>query len=420
MGRGAILISSAGPGKPRALMQISGMAGGGRDTAPQHMKVSSIAVLGLVLAAALRPAPACAEGELVVKIGHAAPTSGWLAAVGIENENAARLAIETLNQRGLRVDGRRIVFELITADDAGDAARGRDNAQALVAGGAVAVVGHFLSGTTMAAAPVYAAAGIAQVSPTSTLGAYTRSGWPTAFRLPADDLRIGALLARYAVEQLHARRYVLMDDRGAWGHGLALDFAQAVQQAGGEVVGAFQIDESTADLRPVLDAVKALSPDAVFFGGYDRQAGLVLKQMRRLGIDAQLIGGDGVCSPDLVSFWAEGAARDDQVLCALPAGIQGQSSPALDRFVADYSRRFGIRPQYYGAYVYDAVMLIGDALERATSAAPADLLRALAQTDGYPGLTGPIRFDAKHDVVEPAVGLFTYRDEQRTLLRTLR
>lgn len=384
------------------------------------MKASSIAAVGLVLAALLRPAPACAEGEIVVKIGHAAPTSGWLATLGIENENGARLAIESLNQRGLRVDGRRVVFELVTADDAGEPSRGRQNAQALVAAGAVAVVGHFLSASTMAAAPVYAAAGIPQLSTTSTLGAFTRSGWPTAFRLLADDVRIGELLARYAVEQLRARRFVLIDDRGAWGHGLAQDFARSVRQAGGEVVGALQVDESTTDLRPVLIALKALMPDAVFFGGYDRQAGLALKQMRQLGIDARLIGGDGVCTPNLVSFWAEGEARDDQVLCALPAGIGSEASPAMGRFVADYKRRFDAHPQFYGAHAYDAAMLIGDALERAGSAAPADLLRALARTDGYPGVTGAIRFDERHDLVEPAVSLFTYRDEQRTRLRTLR
>jgi len=388
------------------------------------MKVLSIAAVGGALAALLAlvalVGPARAGGERVVRIGHAAPTSGWLAVVGIESENAARMAIDALNERGLQIDGRRVVFELLAADDAGEASRGRDSAQALVAGGAVAVAGHFFSGSTMAGAPVYAAAGIAQVTPSSTIGAFTRSGWPTAYRLLADDVRIGALLAHHAVEQLGARRFVLIDDRGAWAHGLAMNFADAVRRSGGKVVGALQIDETTTDLRPALTAVKALSPDAVFFGGYDRQAGRVLMQMRRLGIDAWLVGGDAVCTPDLVSFWAAGEARDDQVLCALPAGILGVSSPAMDRFVADYTGRFGASPKYYGAYSYDAVMLIGDAVARAGSAAPADLLRALAQTRDYPGVTGPITFDDRHEVVAPAVSLFTYRDEQRTLLRTMR
>lgn len=378
-------------------------------------------ILMLYLAVLLAPGPVmAAEDALVVRIGHAAPTKGWLAVLGIENENAARMAIDALNERGLHVGGRRVVFELLTVDDAGEPARARDNAQALVAAGAVAVAGHFLSASTLAAAPVYAAAGIAQVTPSSTIGAYTRSGWPTAFRLLADDVRIGTLLARHAVEQLHARRFVLIDDRGAWSHGLTQDFARAVQQHGGVAVGALQVDASDNDLRPAVAAVKALAPDAIFFGGYDHQAGRLLMQMRRLGVDARLIVGDAACTLDLVSFWAAGDARDDQLLCALPAGVHGVAGPAMERFVAAYTQRFSRSPEFYGAYAYDAVMLIGDAVARAGSAAPADLLRALAQTRDYPGVTGAIGFDDRYDVVEPAVSLFTYRDEQRTLLRTLR
>jgi branched-chain amino acid transport system substrate-binding protein len=389
------------------------------------MKVKErlIAACALLLATVLAgtPAPrAWAADELVVRIGHAAPVSSWLAGVGLENELAARLGVDDLNGRGIAVQGRPVRFELVVADDAGDADRARAAARELLGRGVVAVVGHLLSGSTMAAAPLYAAAGIAQVSPASSIGAYSRSGWPTAFRLAADDGRMSALLARDAVERLAARRFVLIDDRSAFGQALAVDFAQALRAVGAEVVGRFQVDEAATDLRATLAAAQALAPDAVFFGGFDRQAGLLLQQMRRLGFDAWFVSGDAVCTQDLVSFWAAGAARDGQVLCALPAGVQADAGPAMARFAAAFARRAGYGPQFYGAYAYDAVMLVGDAVRRAGSAAPADVRQALAQTRDYPGLTGPIGFDAKGDVLGPAVSLYTYRGEQRVLLRTVR
>ena len=373
--------------------------------------------------AALVALPLHAQVEpVMLRIGHAAPTSGWLARVGIENENAARLAVQELNRRGLQLYGQPVAFELISVDDAGEPTRARAAAQALVAAGVVAVVGHLLSASSMAAAPVYAAAGIPQVSPSASISAFTHSGWPTAFRMLADDARMAAVLAHHAVGTLQLRRVAVVDDRSDWGRSIADAFAQALQGAGAQVVGRRQLQASSAAARLALvRELQALAPDALFFGGFDREAGPLLRQMRRQGLDARFIVGDGACTPDLVSYWAVGEAADDQVLCPLPAGVQGLDTPAMAGFVAAYQAQFGnLVPEFYGAYAYDAVMALADALLRAGSAAPEELLRALAQTRGYPGVTGTIGFDERGDRVAPAVSLFTYRDEQRVLLRTLR
>lgn len=382
-----------------------------------------IAIGAAAALAVLAALPSRAQDEpVMLKIGHAAPTSGWLARVGIENENAARLAVQALNRRGLRLQGRPVAFELVAVDDAGGAAQARRSAQALVAAGVLAVVGHLLSESSMAAAPVYAAAGIPQVSPSASISAFTRSGWPTAFRMLADDGQMAAVLAHHAVGTLQLRRVAVVDDRSDWGRSIADAFAQALQGAGAQVVGRRQLQASSAAARLALvRELQALAPDALFFGGFDREAGPLLRQMRQQGLDARFIVGDGACTPDLVSYWAVGEAADEQVLCPLPAGVRGLDSAAMAAFAADYQAQFGNpAPDFYGAYAYDAVMVLADALLRAGSAAPEELLRALAQTRGFPGVTGTVGFDARGDRVDPAVSLFTYRDEQRVLLRTLR
>src|SRR5574337_363073 len=287
--------------------------------------------------------PAGADEVRVVRIGHAAPTSGWLARLGIENENAARLAVEALNRGAPRLGGQPLRYELVAVDDAGDASRARDAAQTLVAAGSVAVVGHLLSASSLAAAPVYAAAGVAQVSPSSTTNAFTRSGWATAFRMLPDDTRILAVLARHVLEQPPWRRVAIVDDGSPWGHGLGEEVARVLSDRGAQVVGSWQADPSLADLRPLVTELQARAPDVVFFGGFDRQAGALLKQMRRHGLRARLVGGDAVCTPDLVSYWAAGMAFDDQVLCALPAGMAAMADgdgEALAEFAAVYRARF--------------------------------------------------------------------------------
>lgn len=388
------------------------------------MKPRLSAVLGLAaisLAALLAPARSVAtDDELVVRIGHAAPTRGWLARVGTESELAARVAIDELNRRALRRGTQRLRFELVPADDAGEPARAREAAQTLVDSGVVAVVGHLLSSASMAAAPVYSAAGIAQVSPSTTAAGFTRSGWPTAFRMLADDERMNALLARHAVQVLGVRRVALVHAIGGGEKNVAEGFTLALQAEGGQTVGAWPVSPSFADWGPLVRELAAHAPDAVFFAGLDRQGGRLLQQMHRAGLHARFISGDANCTPDLVSYWAAGAARDDQVLCALPAGVQGLDGPAMAAFAAAFRTRAGAPPEFYGAHAYDAVMVLADALLRAADASPQSLRRALADTRDRPGLTGPIGFDARGDLVGAAVSLFTYRDEQRTLLRTLR
>lgn len=369
----------------------------------------------LILLAAGSPAQ-----EAVVRIGHAAPMSGWLARVGADSLNGARLAVETLNRKGLTIGGRQVVFELVQVDDAGDMARAVAAGRVLVDARVSGVIGHLVSDATIAGGAVYAAAGIPQVAPSATRVAYTRQGWNTAFRVIADDAHIGRLLARYLVEERKATRLVIIDDRGAFGAGLADEFSNEAVARGAQVLDRIRIDASTGDFTDELSRVRSAQAEAVFFGGYDRQAGLLLKQMRRLGMNAIFMGGDAICTPDLVSYWAAGAALDDQVLCALPAGVGGIGDGVMSEFSASYRKRFGRPPEFYAPFAFDAVMVLADAMVRADSPAPADVRRALAQTREFRGVTGIISFDERGDVHHPAVSIFTYRGEIRQPLGTLR
>jgi branched-chain amino acid transport system substrate-binding protein len=187
-------------------------------------------------APAAAPAAAPAPASNVVKIGHVGPTSGAIAHLGKDNENGARLAIDELNAKGVMLGGKKVTFELLAEDDAADPKQGTAVAQKLVDAKVAGVVGHLNSGTTIPASKIYSDAGIPQISPSSTNPKYTRQGFKTTFRMVADDTQLGGTLGKYAVTTLKGKSIAVIDDRTAYGQGVAEEFAKAVEAAGGKVV----------------------------------------------------------------------------------------------------------------------------------------------------------------------------------------
>ncbi|MBM3387400.1 MAG: branched-chain amino acid ABC transporter substrate-binding protein [Betaproteobacteria bacterium] len=374
-------------------------------------KLTALAALTLVSGVTL--------AQQVVKIGHVGPVSGAIAHLGKDNENGARLAIEELNAKGVKIGGQAVKFELLAEDDAADPKQGTAAAQKLVDSKVNGVIGHLNSGTTIPASKIYSDAGIAQISPSATNPKYTRNGFKTAFRVVADDVHLGGTLGRYAVNTVKAKSIAVIDDRTAYGQGVADEFKKAVTAAKGNVVGHEYTTDKASDFMAILTKIKAKNPDVVFFGGMDAVAGPMLRQMKSLGINAKFIGGDGICSAELAKL-AGDAMADGQVICAEAGGVEGQQKKGMEDFNARYKKRFKMDVQVYAPYVYDAVNVMVDAMVRAGSADPAKYLSALAKTSGYNGVTGTIAFDEKGDIKNGALTLFTYKGGKRDQIAVVR
>jgi branched-chain amino acid transport system substrate-binding protein len=395
---------------------------------PMQMKLKLAVISAAVILAACgkkeeAPAPAAqapaAPAGLVVKIGHVGPTSGAIAHLGKDNENGARMAIEELNAAGIMIGGAPAKFELLAEDDAADPKQGTAAAQKLIDAKVNGVVGHLNSGTTIPASAMYSEAGLPQVSPSATNPRYTRQGFKTTFRMVADDVHLGSTLGKYAVETLNAKNVAVIDDRTAYGQGVADEFEKAVAAAGGTIVGREFTNDKATDFNAILTTLKGKKPDVVFFGGMDAVAGPMLKQMKQLGINAKFMGGDGICSSELPKLAGDGMA-DDQVYCAEAGGVEGEEKAGMDKFRADFKAKFGTDVQVYAPYVYDAVKVMADAMVRAGSSDPAVYLPALAATNGYKGVTGTVSFDEKGDIKNGALTLMTYKGGARTTLAVIR
>lgn len=368
------------------------------------------------------PAPAAAPAapeNLVVKIGHVGPTSGAIAHLGKDNENGAKMAIEELNAAGVMIGGKPAKFELLAEDDAGDPKQGTAAAQKLVDAKVNGVIGHLNSGTTIPASALYSEAGLPQISPSATNPKYTRQGFKTTFRMVADDVHLGSTLGKYAVETLKAKNVAVIDDRTAYGQGVADEFEKAVAAAGGKIVGREFTNDKATDFNAILTTLKGKKPDVVFFGGMDAVAGPMLKQMKQLGIKAKFMGGDGICSSELPKLAGDGMG-DEQVFCAEAGGVEGDQLPVMEKFRADFKAKFGIEVQVYAPYVYDAVKVMAAAMVTANSADPKVYLPALAATNGYKGVTGTVSFDEKGDIKNGALTLMTYKGGARTTLAVIR
>ena len=350
--------------------------------------------------------------EQVVKIGHVGPLSGQIAHLGKDNENGARMAIDVLNAKGVTIGGKKIKFVLQAEDDGANPQQATAAAQKLADAKVSGVIGHLNSGTTIPASKIYNDAGIPQISPSATNPKYTMQGYKGAFRVVANDGQLGGALGRFTASDIKAQRIAIIDDRTAYGQGVADEFAKAAKAAGLTIVGRQYTTDKATDFNAILTAIKGKSPDLIFFGGMDAVGGPMLRQMKQLGIQAKFMGGDGICTEQLPSLAGAGMS-DGQVVCAEAGGVEESQKKIVEKFRDDYKKKFGVDVKLYAPYVYDAVMVMVAAMQKANSVEPAKYLPELAKIN-YDGVTGKIEFDARGDIKNGLLTLYTYKGGKRS------
>ncbi len=362
-----------------------------------------------------KPAPTAAPAtpSLTVKIGHVGPITGPQAHLGKDNENGARLAIEDLNAKKLLIGGAAVTFELLAEDDGADAKQGPIVAQKLVDAKVSGVIGHLNSSTTIPASKVYSDAGIPQISGSATNPTYTNQGFKTAFRVMANDVQQGKALGDFAAKKGY-KNIALIDDRSAYGKGLAAEFQKAVEAAGLKLVATEYTTDKATDFKAILTNIKAKKPDLIFFAGMDPQGAPMVKQMKELGITARFLGGDGVCTTDFPKNAGEAAEGH---FCSLP-GKPLDKLAGGPAFRERFKQRFNTEIQLYAPYVYDATMVMAEAMKRANSVEPAKYLAEVGKTR-HEGVTATIEFDSKGDLKDSAISLYQYKGGKLEYVETV-
>jgi branched-chain amino acid transport system substrate-binding protein len=352
--------------------------------------------------------------DMVVKIGHVAPLSGSQAHYGKDNENGTRMAIEDLNTQNIVIGGKKIKFEIAAEDDAADPKQGTAAAQKLCDAKVAGVVGHLNSGTTIPASKIYNDCGLPMITGAATNPNLTKPGYKNVFRIIANDNALGAGLAFYAADALKLKTVAIIDDRTAYGQGVAEVFKRTALSKGMKVVDEQFTTDKATDFMAILTAVKAKNPDAIFFGGMDPQAGPMLRQMEQLGMsNVKYFGGDGICTTEVAKL-AAGAKTIGNVVCA-EGGASLAKMPGGEAWKKRYDAKYPGQFQVYSPYTYDATFVLVDAMKRANSTDPKVYLPELAKTN-FKGVTTSISFEPNGELKNPAITLYVYKDGKKTAL----
>jgi branched-chain amino acid transport system substrate-binding protein len=360
------------------------------------------------------PAWASAADAALIKLGFAAPLSGPQAHHGRDMRSGLELAIEEANLQGIRLDGKTAKFVLVVRDDRADPHRAVRVARQLVSAGVKGVLGHFNSGASIAASRIYHDAGLPQIA-MATAPQYTRQGYETAYRMMTSDTQQGTAVGVFIVKDLGVKRIALIDDRGAYGQGLADEVAKAVQATGGEVIARHYTDDTANDFTTILRAIKSQTPGAIFFGGGDAQAGLLRRQMVSMGIEARFISGDMALSDAFLKL--AGAAANGAY--ASLVGVPVQTMDGGKRFLQSYEQRFKAAPGVYAPYAYDGAWNMITAMQQAGSSDPAKYLPKLAGLKRSGATSRHISYDRRGDLKETADTLYEVRNDQWVMVKTL-
>jgi branched-chain amino acid transport system substrate-binding protein len=334
-----------------------------------------------------------------ILIGEYGSLTGTTATFGISTKNGIQMAIDEANAAG-GVLGKKL--RVIVEDDQGKPEEAQTVVTKLVnKDRVIAVLGEVASSRSLAGAPVCQQNRIPMVTPSSTNPRVTQIG-DYIFRVCFIDPFQGFVMAKFAWNTLKLTQVaVLRDIRNDYSVGLADVFIENFQKFGGKIVADESYSEGDTDFSAQLTSIKAHNPQAIFVPGYYTEVGLIARQSKKLGITVPLMGGDGWDSPKL---WEIGGESLNDCYYSNHYSVH-DPSPAIQRYVAEYNKRYNQIPDALSALGYDAARILIDAFRRAGTTEPVKVRDALAQTVDFPGVTGKITLDKDRNAVKPAVVL---------------
>jgi branched-chain amino acid transport system substrate-binding protein len=386
----------------------------------------TVAVLGLAAFAGLASGTQAGAADKTIRVGITLPLTGADAEGAILIKNGAMLAIEEANAKG-GVAGYRIepvIYDSGTAT-AGqyDPAQAATNTRKLVADPlVVANVGPEMSGEGKAMAPILSEADLATITPSSTnpditdpafAAQFRPRGRAIYFRTVTTDRFQGPNMANYMAQVLKIKSVYVLDDSGAYGVGIADAFQKQAEKIGVKVFGRDQLNPKEADYTAILTKIKALKPDALYYGGVS-QAGVKLgKQAYDIVPDMIKAGGDGVHGAPFLKGVGFPAVDRWYATTASPHMVEDQSAAG---WVKRFSERFKTLPDDYSITAYDGTLVVLDAIKRVAESGKEvnrSNVRDAMQATKLATLQGEISFDQNGDMVSKVVSVFQFRHDPR-------
>jgi branched-chain amino acid transport system substrate-binding protein len=356
---------------------------------------------GLALAAV--GAPSSSAWAQDIRIAVVGPITGSNAAMGEQMKRGAEMAVKDINAKG-GVLGRKLVLEL--ADDACDPKQAVAAANDVVNKGVAFVAGHYCSSASIPASSVYHEAGILQITPASTNPALTddaaRKGWNNVFRVCGRDDAQGAVAGQYLADNYKGKNVAIIHDKTAYGKGLADETRKAMNNQGLKETMYESISQGDKDFTALVSRMKQANIDVIYFGGYQTEAGLMVRQARDQGLKATLIGGDALVTEE---FWKiTGPAGEGTLMTFAPDPRKVPAAKeVVDRFMAQ-----GYNPEGYTLYTYATIQVFKDAAEKAKSIKLDDLSKTLRSMKAET-VIGALEWNEKGDITDPKYVFYVWK-----------
>jgi branched-chain amino acid transport system substrate-binding protein len=361
--------------------------------------------LGLLAAAAATVLAAGAARAEDIVIATAGPITGQYASFGEQMKRGAEQAVADINAKG-GVGGKKLVLEV--GDDACDPKQAVAAANQLVGKGVKFVAGHFCSSSSIPASAVYNEGGVIQITPASTNPALTEEaatkGWKNVFRTCGRDDVQGVTAGDYIAKNFKGKNVAVLDDKSAYGKGLADETKKELAKKGVKVAVTESYAQGDKDFSALVSKLKDAKIDVIYVGGYHTEAGLIIRQAREQGLNAQLISGDALVTNE---FWQiTGPAGEGTLMTFAPdPRKKPEAKDVVEKFKAA-----GYDPEGYTLYTYAAVQVYADAAAK-VGTDPAKV-EAYLRKNKFKTVIGELGFNEKGDVLNPEYVMYVWKGGQ--------
>ncbi len=339
------------------------------------------------------------DDDNTIPIAVVGPVTGQYASFGAQMKHGGEMAVADINAAG-GVLGKQI--DLKIGDDACDPKQAVAVANQMAGADVALVAGHYCSGSSIPASKVYAESDLVQISPASTNPTFTddRAG-PNIYRVCGRDDQQGGVAGKYLAANFADKNIAFVDDKTAYGKGLAEETKKAMNAAGKKEVTDEFITAGEKDYSALVSKLKQANIDVVYFGGYHTEAGLIIRQMRDQGMNAILMGGDALITQE---FWSiTGDAGEGTLMTFSP---DPRKNPAAAEVVKRFKDK-GIEPEGYVLYTYAAVQAWKEAADKAKSTKAADVVKAMNDTE-FDTVIGKFKFNEKGDPNLPPYAVYRW------------
>jgi branched-chain amino acid transport system substrate-binding protein len=355
-----------------------------------------ITTLGLALGLACAFA---GSATAQVRFAVGGPITGPNAATGAQMKNGVDQAAADLKT----ILGKQITVEY--GDDVSDPKQGVSVANNFAADGVKFVIGHYNSGVTIPASEVYQENGILEITPASTNPTVTERNMWNIFRTCGRDDQQGRVAGAYILAHFKGKKIAFVNDKTTYGKGLADETLKTIRAGGMKEVLNEGINTGEKDYSALISKIKQSGADLVYFGGLYTEGGLIVRQMRDQGVQAPLMGGDGITSDEFATVGGPGV-----IGTLMTYGPDPRNRPEA-KAVVDEFRKKGFEPEAYTLYSYAGVQIIKQAAEAAKSLDPKKVADKMHSGMTFQTVLGPYSYDKKGDITKLDYVMYVWKKD---------